>query len=75
MDGCLRRDRRASALAVAAGWHAENFRRAGKGLRDLDHYLSQLEPERPQTADEAAAVWKGFADRGLVTIREVPKDR
>lgn len=60
---------------MAIGWHAENFRRAGKQLRDLDHYLRKLEPrDEKSIADEAAALFQGFAERGLVTIREVRKD-
>ncbi len=73
MEGCARRERRQAAHAMAIGWHAANFARAGKHLRNLDHYLRKLEPQKDQTADEAAAIWQGFAERGLVTITERPK--
>lgn len=78
MEGCARRERRQHGLALAAGWHAENFARAGKHLKDLTFYLRQLEPEKPKTpeqiADEAAALWQGLAAQGLVKIRERPKE-
>lgn len=73
MAGCARRERRQLGHALASGWFAENFART-KALKPLEHYLHQLEPEKPraaaQIADEAAAAWAGLADRGLVKIRE-----
>jgi hypothetical protein len=73
MEGCRRREKRAWALSLATGWHAANFSR-GKQLKNLDHYLRQLEPQEASPADEAAAIFAGFAERGLVKIRERRKD-
>lgn len=35
--------------AVMIGWHAENFRRSGKGMKNLEEYLKP--PEDPREAD------------------------
>lgn len=53
---------------IALAWHIENFGRAGKKLRDLQHYLKP-QAKRAQTAEEVVAIFEGFAARGLVTIR------
>lgn len=75
MKGCARREMRQHGYAMAAGWHAERFRREGKQLRDLGHYLKQLEPNANQSvADEAAAIFKSLEARGQVRIRERRKD-
>ena len=73
MEGCARRERRKHAHAMAAGWHAENFRRFGNQLRGLDHYLKQLDSTPANPADEAAAIFSGLAKQGRVRIREVPR--
>lgn len=74
MEGCARRERRRFGHTIAIGWHAENFSRAGKSLKNLDFYLRQLEPAESNPADDAAVIFAGFADRGLVKIREVPRE-
>lgn len=74
MEGCARREERHAALAMATGWHVENFRRAGKNLRNLGHYLKQFSSTPADPADEAAQAFQGLAERGLVTIREVSKE-
>jgi len=74
MEGCRRREKRMQGFALAAGWHVENFARAGKQLKNLDHYLKQLEPQETSPADEAAAIFADFAARGLVTITERRKE-
>lgn len=73
MAGCARRDKRLWAQGMASGWHAANFGRA-KQLKNLDHYLKKLEPQESNPADEAAAIFAGFAERGLVKITERRKD-
>lgn len=60
-------------MDVALAWRIENFSRAGKKLKDLDHYLDQMKP-KPDPADQAAAIFESFAKRGLVKIKERKRD-
>ena len=67
---------RAVKRDVSLAWHVANFGRAGKDFKNLDHYLGQFdEAANPQSkADTAAAIFEGFAERGLVKIRERKRD-
>lgn len=73
MEGCKRRELRAVQRDVALAWRIENFGRAGKKLKDLDHYLDEMRP-KADPADHAAAIFEGFARRGLVKIKERKRD-
>jgi hypothetical protein len=73
MEGCRRREAREVQRDVALAWRIENFSRAGKKFKDLDEYLGQLRPTSATPADQAAAIFKGFEKRGLVTIKERKK--
>lgn len=74
MEGCKRRELRAVQRDVALAWRIENFSRAGKKLQDLDKYLDEMNPKPANPADQAAAIFEGFAKRGLATIRERKRD-
>lgn len=58
---------------VALAWRIENFSRAGNRLKNLDKYLDELKPIIPP-AEQAAAIFEGFAKRGLATIKERKRD-
>jgi hypothetical protein len=72
----LRRAKQDVERDVALAWRAANFTAAasvGK-LKDLSHYLDALKPQHESApALEAIATFQALAERGLVTIREVPK--
>jgi hypothetical protein len=74
MEGCRRRERRQGQQAVAIGWHAANFARAGKNLKDLNVYLKRFD-EKPDIdpAEEAAAIFADFEARGWVKIKVVAR--
>jgi hypothetical protein len=74
MEGCKRRELRSVQRDVALAWRIENFSRAGKKLKDLDHYLKELTPAQANPADQAAAIFEGFQKRGLVKIKERKRD-
>ena len=76
MEGVVRREQRALEVAIAQAWHTENFRRTGKKLRNLDHYLKKLhiDPKRQQSSEEVLAVFQSLVVRGAaVTIRQREK--
>jgi hypothetical protein len=74
VKGAQRREAEYLQVAVAQAWHTENFRRAGKRLKNLDYYLKKLNseaPRRAQTAEEVFAVFESLAARGkAVQIRQ-----
>ena len=65
---------RAVKNTIALAWHVTNFGRAGKGFKDLDHYLEKLTPKPAQTADEVAGIFQSFAKQGKARIRERKKE-
>ncbi len=74
MDGCLRREKRAIERDVVLAWRVANFANAGPKLKSLDRYLDDMKPRHAsQPALEAVATFRALAERGLVTIREVPR--
>lgn len=44
-------------------WHTENFRRAGKNLKNLGEYLKPPAPERQRLDEEARALRDMIAQR------------
>ena len=78
MEGCLRRERRAVERDTVLAWRMANFSgaaQAGK-LKHLQHYLDDLKPQTDNaTVSQAVAAFQTLAARGLVKIREVPKER
>lgn len=74
MEGCKRRELRAVQRDMALAWRVENFSRAGKNFKNLDQYLNELTPTQVNPADQAAAIFEGFAKRGLATIKERKRD-
>lgn len=74
MEGCRRRELRALEHRIELAWRVENFSRAGKKFRNLDHYLRQLRPADLQSAEEVIAIFETFATRGLATINVREKD-
>lgn len=77
MEGCKRREMRAVQKDVALAWRIENFSRAGKKLKDLDHYLGQMKVAKPQTADDVAGLFLALKAKGRsvkIKIRERDKD-
>lgn len=48
---------------IALAWRIENFARAGKGFKDLDHYLAKTaeKPRGRQTPAEMIAALRGVA--------------
>lgn len=74
MEGCRRRELRSVQRDIALAWRVENFSRAGKNLKNLDKYLDELRPVKASPADQAAAIFEGFAKRGLATIKERKRD-
>lgn len=72
----MRRERRAIERDVVLAWRAANFSVAAQNnkLKSVQHYLDELKPARePDATMEAVATFTTLAQRGLVTIREVPK--
>lgn len=75
LEGCKRREMRAVKRDLSLAWRVENFSRAGKKFKNLDHYLDQLDASSiTDAADRAAAIFKGFEKRGLATIKERKRD-
>lgn len=63
---------RAVQREVALAWRVANFINAGGKLKDLDEYLGEMKP-KVDPSDQAAAIFEGFAARGLATIKERKK--
>lgn len=75
LEGCKRREMRAVKRDLALAWRIQNFSRAGKKFKNLDHYLEQLDAASiANPADRAAAIFKGFEKRGLAKITERKRD-
>lgn len=74
LEGVNRRLRQDVARDVALAWRVENFRRAGKKLKALDHYLKQLDPPKVQTADDVIAIFDRLASRGRAKVIDIAED-
>jgi hypothetical protein len=64
MEGIAERERRAMERIVAQAWWNENLNGAGAKLKPLKHYLDQLKPKKPQTAEDILAVFREHQARG-----------
>lgn len=73
--GVVEREKLLVQRDIALAWRVANFWGAAQGgkLKGLSTYLEDIGPDRPQSADEAAAVFQILAGQGKVNIREVPK--
>jgi hypothetical protein len=65
LAGAEKRERRAWERALATGWYAENFSRAGKSLKNLSDYL------RPELEDRGSAALLGVL-RSIQAKGKVP---
>jgi hypothetical protein len=77
MNGAATRRKLDHELAMAGAWHGERFRREGKRLKPLGHYLRQLRDDGKSLAKktaEIASTFKAMAARGLdIKVRRIPK--
>lgn len=68
---------RAVQKDVALAWRVENFSRAGKKLKDLEHYLGETKVKPTQTAEDVAGLFLALKAKGRsvkIKIRERDKD-
>ena len=52
-------------------WQAERMAREER-LRGLKYYLDEMKPKKAETPDEMLELFRGFADRGLLSMTEKP---
>lgn len=77
MTGAATRRKLDHELAMAGAWHGERFRREGKRLKPLGHFLRQLRDDGKNLAKktaELASAFQAMAKRGLnIKVRRIPK--
>lgn len=73
MKGCFRRIQRERENQIIGAWWTHNFSRTGKHFRELKYYLDKMKVKEPQSADDVAAIFQTFVNRGLAKIRQVEK--
>ena len=66
---------RAVKNTIALAWHVTNFGRAGKGFKDLEHYLEKIDPKPAQTANEVAGIFESFAAQGKAKLTVRPRKK
>lgn len=69
MEGVAERERRRMEQIVLQAWWTANLTGAGEKLKPARHYLDQLKPKKPQTAEDVLAVFREHEARAPGAFR------
>lgn len=70
LEGANRRLKQDLVRDVALAWRIENFRRTGKKLKNLSHYVDEFYPKPAQSADDVAAIFDRFVALGKAEVMD-----